>query len=572
MNLGGNRSLIKIINMRFQTQKYKLQGQDIDSPVDWRGVKLVADFKNNAQPKLSIESLAFVNESLNPINDHISQGRIFEGMDLTIEVSDKDNTLTTFEGLLDPSTIQQITPNKAEFNLIAKNGLDTINERLEGLTALLLYNKGYLRNQTYVNFVVEPKIDAVYIITTAITIFLLAKTLAESIAQTSRDIDDITDWALTVPVPNPQIVAKKLATRISINVAYTGTITVSLALLIKDMLEKFIQPTRKHKAISWKTVLSDTCSYLGYGFSTSIPNLDNIIQLPNNQSSSDTIDNGIPKASDYGYNLSDFFNQVLVMFNSQLAIIDGVVEIHPVWSSFWVKNGSGSIPETAQSLDSFRFNTDELIRSRELLFRFDISDEYTANEEYRVQGGGVIEQGVSTDKDLLKGYEVYQINHALGSRKESLTDLETILKAMAKIADTLINTLGGSSNLASKIDNRIGMLRTSTPNHGTSKLLYVESGNVPRNHGDKINADVLYSEYYLPSSFANGGQRKVFEGVKIPFNLKMFNDFLRNSYFIGNNGANSKINSIEWDIDGDNAIVSYEEEFTYTNKLTERLI
>ena len=92
--------------MRFQTQKYKLQGNDIDSPVDWRGVKLVADFKGNVQPKLSIESLAFVNESLEPIRKHIDQGRIFEGMDLSIEVADEENNLTTFDGLLDPSSMQ----------------------------------------------------------------------------------------------------------------------------------------------------------------------------------------------------------------------------------------------------------------------------------------------------------------------------------------------------------------------------------------------------------------------------------------------------------------------------------
>ena len=558
--------------MRFQTQRYKLQGNDIESPTDWRGVKLVADFNGNVQPKLSIESLTFVNESLIPVREHIDQGRIFEGMDLTIEVSDEENILTTFDGLLDPSSINQITPNKAEFNLISKNGIDTINERLSGITALLLYSKGYLRSQEDVNFVVEPKVDAVYIISVAISVFLLSKTLAESIAQTSRDIDDISDWAITAPLPNPQIVAKKIIVRTAVNLLYTSTIIVALTLLIKDMISKFIQPIRTHKALSWKTVLEDSADYLDYGFNTSIPDLDKIIQLPSNQTSSKTIDNGIPKAGDYGYNLSDFFNQVLVMFNCQLGIIDNVIEIHPVWSDFWVKNSTGKIPETAQEIDSFKFNTNELIRSRELIFRFDISDEYTANEDYRVQGGGVIEQGVEGVKDLLKGYEVYQINHSFGNRKDDLTELEKALKSLAKIADSIIKTFGGSSSLASKIDARLGVLRTSTPNHALSKLLYISNGVLPSNHGEKLNAKNLYRDYYLPSSLANGGQKKVFEGFKVGFNLKLFKSFIRNAYFIGNNGDNSKINSIEWSIDEDFAIVNYEQDFTYTNELTENLI
>ena len=558
--------------MRFQTQRYRLQGNDINSPTDWRGVKIVADFNGNLQPKLSIESLTFVNEAINPINDHINEGKIFEGMDLEIEVTDEENTLTAFDGLLDPSSINQITPNKAEFNLIAKNGLDTINDRLEGLTALNLYNKGFLRNQTDVNFVVEPKFDAVFIVSTSISIFLLSKILIESIKENAKDIKNISYWSLTIPVPNAQISAIDGAITLSINLIYTSALILALSVLINDMLKRFIQPIRVHKAISWNSVLSDVSSYLGYGFNTSIPDLDKIIQLPSNQTDLNTIRNGIPTSSDYGYNLADFFNQVLLLFNCQMGVFDGVIQLHPVWSSFWLKNGTGKIEPTAQELDSFRYNTDSLIRSRELLFTYDLSEEFTSNESYRVQGGGVIEQGIDGVKDLLKGYQVNQINHALGNRKDELTELESLLKSLGKIADTLINTFGGSSNLAGKIDSRIGMLRTSTPNHSVSKLLYMSGGNLPRNHGDKLNADVIYKDYYLPSSFANGGQKKVYEGIKVPFNLKIFNSFRKNAYFIGNSGAISKINRIEWDIDSDSAVVDYEEDFTYTNKLTEILI
>jgi len=558
---------------RFQTQRYELEGQQIDSPVDWRGAKVVLAFNDNVQPKLSVETLTFVNKSLDPICKHINEGRIFEGMDLNITLSDEETTLTTFEGMLDPSSFEQITPNKAELRLIAKNGLDTVNERLEALTALFLYSKGYLRNQVDVNFAVEPKVDEVYYVSTSITILLLVNALEQQIAQLGRDIADVAAIAAGGSPGTGQLasLAQSIALA-AITLIYTGVLVVAIIKLVKDLIASFIQPIRQHKAISWDTVLKDTSNYLGYGFNTSIPDLDKFVQLPSNQSVLKTVNNGIPNAQDYGYNLADFFNQVSTTFNARYAVIDGNIEMHPVWSSFWIKNATAKIPSNIQEKESFRYNTDELVRSRELVFAFDLSEEYSANENYRVQGGGVIEQGIDGVKDLLKGYESYRVNHSFGNRKESLSRLEKLIRDLAKIADTVVDTFGGSSNLANKVKNRVGTLRVSTPNHAISKMLYLSGGNLPSNHAQYLNADYLYQEYYLPSSFANGGQKKVYDGVTVPFNLSILNDFIKNSYFIGNTGAVSRMISIEWEIDSDTAVVSYDEDFTYTNKLTERLI
>ena len=557
--------------MRYQKENYLLQGEQIENPIDWRGAKVSADFNGNFQPKLSIETLTFVNESLNRIKEHISEGRIFEGMDLEINVTDEENYLVTFNGILDPSTYSQITPNKAECRIVARDGLDTLNDRLSSITVLSLYNKGYLRNQTDVDFVVEPKFDAVYFVTTLITIYVLTNALEQAFKENVKDAGLVSGIFSAGATGGLGAAIATLAVAVA-NAAYTFVIIVAITKLVKDLIASFIQPVRTHKAISWQTVLQDTCDYLGYGFNTSIPNLDKWVQLPSNQSNDTTITNGIPKATDYGYILSDFFNQVLVTFNAQIGIIDGVLNIHPVWSDIWLKNSTFKMPSNISVLEIFRYNTDELKRSRELIFSFDISENYSDNENYRVQGGGVLSQGVDGYKDLLKGYESNQVFHALGNRKDALTRIERLIRDLGKLADSVINTFNGSSNLANKVKNRIGMLRVSTPNHALSKILYISNGNLPSNHADIVNADNLYRDYYLPSSLANGGQKKVFEGVEIPFNLKSFNNLKENPYFIGNNGALSKVNSIEWGISEDKAVINYEEEFTYTNKIKEDLI
>ena len=76
--------------MRYQKENYLIQSEEIEKPIDWRGAKVLADFNGNFQPKISIETLTFVNESLNKIKKHISEGRIFEGMDLQINVTDEE--------------------------------------------------------------------------------------------------------------------------------------------------------------------------------------------------------------------------------------------------------------------------------------------------------------------------------------------------------------------------------------------------------------------------------------------------------------------------------------------------
>jgi len=557
--------------MRYQKENYLLQGEQIENPIDWRGVKVSADFNGNFQPKLSIETLTFVNESLNRIKEHIAEGRIFEGMDLEINVTDEESSLITFNGILDPSTYSQITPNKAECRIVAKDGLDTLNDRLSSITVLSLYNKGYLRNQTDVDFVVEPKFDAVYFVTTSITIYVLTNALEQAIKENVKDAGLVAGIFSAGFTGGLGAAIATIAVAVA-NLTYTIVMIVAITKLVKELIDSFIQPVRTHKAISWQTVLQDTCNYLGYGFNTSIPNLDKWVQLPSNQSNDTTITNGIPKATDYGYILSDFFNQVLVTFNAQIGIIDGVLNIHPVWSDIWLKNSTFKMPTNIPEIETFRYNTEELKRSRELIFSFDISENYSDNENYRVQGGGVLSQGFDGYKDLLKGYESNQVFHALGNRKDALTRLELLIRDLGKLADSVINTFGGSSNLANKVKNRIGMLRVSTPNHALSKILYVSNGNLPSNHAEIVNADNLYRDYYLPSSLANGGQKKVFEGVEIPFNLKSFNNLKENPYFIGNNGALSKVNSIEWGISEDKAFINYEEEFRYTNKLKEDLI
>ena len=60
--------------------------------------------------------------------------------------------------------------------------------------------------------------------------------------------------------------------------------------------------------------------------------------------------------------------------------------------------------------------------------------------------------------------------------------------------------------------------------------------------------------------------------MKVPFNLESFNEIRKNSYFIGNTGVISKINRLQWEIDSDFAIIDYEENFIYTNKLKENTL
>ena len=138
--------------------------------------------------------------------------------------------------------------------------------------------------------------------------------------------------------------------------------------------------------------------------------------------------------------------------------------------------------------------------------------------------------------------------------------------------DEVVNTFGGSSDMAGEIQSKVGVLKVSDNSHSVSKLVYLSGGKIPQNHRDLFSAKVLYQKYYNYRSFVQnnfGRQRLVYQSVKIPFGLTSFLQLIDNSYFYDSQNRLGKIINIDWTMMKDFAIVDYWVQEVYAPNLKE---
>ena len=163
----------------------------------------------------------------------------------------------------------------------------------------------------------------------------------------------------------------------------------------------------------------------------------------------------------------------------------------------------------------------------------------------------------------------------LGSRKNKIKPLQSTLKFLAGLFDSVINLVGGNSNLSATIDDNNGVLQVSSNNHSKPKVLYIEGGEIPSNHRQLLSAKHLYNQYHNYKSFVSAnfiGQKVYYEGVRVPFGLEDFVKLIENAYFYTQSGEVAKAVSIKWRIGGDFATIDYYIREPYTKNLVETFI
>jgi len=99
-------------------------------------------------------------------------------------------------------------------------------------------------------------------------------------------------------------------------------------------------------------------------------------------------------------------------------------------------------------------------------------------------------------------------------------------------------------------------------------ILDTSTGKLKR----ELTAKELFDNFHISSIFYNPAtgehnQKKVYEGVKIPFCLEDWNKLLSNNKFNTVNGKIGEVNRIEWDINTDSAILDYTIKELYTKNI-----
>lgn len=573
-----------------------LAGQEIFPPVDWFDISVKASFENgNVQANVTSEQLEFIFDAYTKIKDHVANGMnggvgIFEGIDLQIDASSTLGSINTFKGFVDLQDNMVIDDENGSVlaNIKRYDGSNTLADQLEGLDYAYLVSKGAITPNDYIDVpYVVVKINASFeSLVMAVMVYLLAKQTAEQIYLIANAIANFGGHAGGGGPFGPIGAAIFAVANAIIQIAYAAALLIAIIKLGRELLKAFFPPQRVHKAIYLRTLIEKACSFIGYGFETSVQDFENLVYLPSNPNYDEYdktqgflekvrgTSEGIPFTTDYGYTLTEAFALCVQLFKGRFQLVNNVVQFHSENSDYWTKQADYVLPDVLQT--PYRYNTEDLKSSYFIKFSTDVADGYTV-ENYKGTSYQVLTDAISVQDErrkTIKGSVTENAPVSLGNRKDDLTGFEQFLSTVANIFDKAASVFGGSSNYKARIENRVGVLKTETNNHTLPKLLWFEGGKIPQSHRDKFSAKTLWEKYHSYESFVTNPtrQRVLYDQVEIPFGFEDFTKVIDNSYFYTKDNKRGRITDLTWNMSKDFAIADYYIEEKYTDNLQETFI
>ena len=579
-----------------------IAGQQLQTATNIREVGVKASFRNNeesilsssVQPAISTTEFEFVLSAYTFLKERIAQGRILEGVPYQINaISTVPTTLpnnTVFDGYIDlRDAVIDDTNGIIQTSIRYKDDITSLSARVAALDFGYLYAIDVFTDNDFVDIDYQVlKTDR-----TVETLILLGKLYAytKSLIEITRLLADnvatISALASSSFDGGGAVGATIYAIASAIfNLAYAIALVIELIRDVRALVNLLAPPKRTHKGVSYKTMLEKVCNYLGYSLNTTVTELDFYHYLPSNRNYDEFegvngllsrvrgAENGLPNSTDYGYTVVEFLQLLKNMFNGKFAILDNTVQFHSELNDYWRRFSTFRRPDILEP--PYRYNTDELKGNIFIAFATDITDDYTL-DNFKGTNYQIITEPTNFQDEksvILQGLEEIRLPVALGTRKDKLTGFEKLLKFVGSFGDTVINGINAvfgrpqNSNIAGRIQNRLGILLVSSNNHQVPKVIYLKDERIPKNNRELLSAKYLYDRYLLELS-PTTRQRRIYEGVEIPFGWSDFQEVVRNSYFADENG---KIEDLEWTIFQDTAVASWYEDEIYTTNLKQTFI
>ena len=596
-------------------QTYKINNIDRQPPRDWQDLEIEATFDNDSiQPNISLSNLNFVDDANTRIIGWLnSTFGVAEGIPIELGISDGSTTLTPLKGHLDWHSFSIKSPVECEMSIVKDNGLNSFDNRAQGITMYLLESKGIMPKSLGSNipYVVENRktlLENLHLVTSAL---ITAKSGIDEIFKFINISADVTTLGAVQAFIN-------LAQTILGLVVIKNNLTRQL-IAIQKSLFPFV---RYFRGIKLKTFLEKGCEYLDYDidFGTLNDVIENVILCPSQTqeveglpvgflgSATDLFQNnisGILSPKDFGYTLSEAFELCNKLFYTKIAIKDNTVHCKPFIDPYWVNSPSYVMPNVLVETTPFytngikSYNISD-IKSRILIeYAYDDSDKHTISNVNNSTAEIVVEPLFigNTRHSTFRGIDNVQIPYSLAVRKNFADELwetfqelsnlnnETVQNIKDKfedLQDILGDSLESDNPFILQVSAREGAMKVENHFFSTPKIVYLEYGKIPTNFTDKVGANALYNNYHKYKSFVpfvknpiNGNdtnQRELYTEVKIPFTINDFNTISDNSYFTDVNGNIGKFTSIKWAINKDYATVNYYLCKNYLTNIKETLI
>ena len=536
--------------------RHILNGVEV-SPRNREEIGIVSDFTGDPENlKVSTESIVLPREGLKLIKNHIENVGLFEGIPYELQL-EGGITLNYYIDLLDSLVI---TDTEAQVKIKQRTSIDNFKERAEGTSFNLMLTKGTAFNTFDVPYLVIKDNIVGELFTTATSLFLMSKTIAEQVRDLKEAIAEVNEAIGTDVGDATATIIRALA-----RLVYLGTLLYLCSLLVIRLIALIFPPLRNLKGIKVKDLLETACAYFGYTFESTIltdqlPNLT-ILPVPLKKDRPSIFEfipaelvptiynDGIPGSSDTTPTTWSLLQALENMFNARTKVFNNVVRLErrDYWENLASLNLTPALTLQDERLDSFSYNTGDVWKRYFITYNKDFSEIHTLDKirdfidaEFSTEPSNFVNE----DLVSIKGLNEVNIPFSLGSRKESLNVVEKAVKDVIEVLDILVSVFGGSSNLSATIDARKGALQVGGEYWATTKLLYTVDGRQTADYLDKISASSLWANYHSINQIQENAYT-IKETSRVRLKASEFSNLLDNN-FIEINGVICEVLRIEW--------------------------
>ena len=555
--------------------------------MDWEGKKEAAN--------ITINSIRLVAEEGKFLRDRILSGLtggvgFFEGEPYRIEVGNLSNP-AIFYGFLDFSAgVQFIDECEVECTLKREQGTDWLNEVADGFSYRYLENRGIITDADFISvpYVINYIPDAAQLLILSLSTFMVTKELIESIKEANKHIANIVSGATPV-APAGVNVGQIILTSIKLlaQLAYLVAVVIALVKLIEQIIEQLMPPKRFHKGMTVKSLFTKACEYLNLTLeSTLLDSLDVsgnqwvVIPAKNHRGGEKPTgadntwrETGVPSAQDPLNTFAGVVRTFKDVFNADFQLKDGKFIFER--RDYFEKTTGYVIPDTFidqdKLIDTNSFNTDALKANYNINWSFDSQDLNTLDNQ-----NGRVYQAVLRPKTTnisrltnLTGLKEVTIPISLAIRKDKLTVVEEIVKALVSAVDALTGQLGNPQSLSGKIKNRIGAMSSSSHFSSGSRMVVMAGSSLQKDQRSIMAASKLWDNYHFINSFkpidGKHNQYWIYREQKIPFCFEDFVTLLDSNQVETQSGETAQIESLEWQIWDNYATINYKVNRLYDN-------
>jgi len=248
------------------------------NPIDRNGIYIEVNFDqdaiiNQVRPHAAIGNLYFAREDVALFRSYIDAGingtgpGIFEGVPYDIELTYPDGSQRTLNYYVDLTDGLKISKDGVQVGLKLYEGLDWLNDRVDGFTFQSLYDTDEFHDLMKSKFVYVP-----YVINNTVTGMETFTTVLTMSTMVLQIIKEITSLAKQVALLIAADVIGDIGVLIGviIELAYVVAMLVTLVGILTDFVLTIIQPIKYQVGMYIKDLLEIACNHLGLSFSSSV--------------------------------------------------------------------------------------------------------------------------------------------------------------------------------------------------------------------------------------------------------------------------------------------------------------